>query len=406
MSARRGIDSWRGLTEGSSGAAAIRRYRPAREDWYDTSWNPTAGCSGVSPGCHNCWAMRVAGQLARMGGATAARYTGLTRMERAGPVWTGVIRVRDDLLTWPLYRRQPRRIAVSLMSDLFHEALTTATIDLVHAVIAVAHWHTFLVLTKRSQRMRDYYSDPQTPCRIAEEIDRWASESSPNGGSPAVSARGTAVPTILTSIRSTGRARTVSTPPHWIVGFSRVRYATPGATSSAVRPVGLEPWPLPNLWPGVSVEDQSRIGRIGDLLKMPAAMRWVCFEPLLDRVMPEAIPAGDGYFDCLAGRHYAIDGRGRVVAIEGPRWPPLDWVVAGGEIGVGARPVQPDWLRALRDQCFAARVPFFFRQWGEWAPGSGEEPTRTLVRVGKRAAGRLLDGRSWDQIPEAVPSDE
>jgi protein gp37 len=90
-----------------------------------------------------------------MGGATAARYAELTRMERAGPVWTGEIRIRSDLLTWPLFCRRPRRIAIGLMSDLFHEMLTTATIDLLHAVIAVAHWHTFLVLTKRSRRMRE-----------------------------------------------------------------------------------------------------------------------------------------------------------------------------------------------------------------------------------------------------------
>ncbi len=349
--------------------------------------------------------MRVAAQLARMGGATAARYTGLTRMERAGPVWTGEIRVREDLLTWPLFRRQPRRIAVSLMSDLFHEVLTTASIDLVHAVIAVAHWHTFLVLTKRSRRMREYYGNPETPRRIADEITRLSSEILPSGGSGARPAMGTVSPAIPTSTRRSGRERTVSTPRHWIVGFSRVKYGTPRATPAAVRPVRLEPWPLPNLWPGVSVEDQSRIERIGDLLKTPAAARWVCFEPLLDRVMPEAVPAGDGYFDSLAGGHYAIDGRGRAVTIEGPAWQPLDWVVAGGEIGVAARPTHPDWLRVLRDQCIAAGVPFFFRQWGEWAPAPADGLAQTVVRLGKRAAGRLLDGHSWDEMPGAALSD-
>jgi hypothetical protein len=249
--------------------------------------------------------------------------------------------------------------------------------------------------------MREYYGDSETPRRIAEEITRLSSKILPTDGTRT---RAATLPT-LPGVRRTGRARTIGPPRHWISGFSRVRYATPGATPSAVRPVGLEPWPLPNLWLGVSVEDQSRIGRIGDLLKMPAAIRWVCFEPLLDRVMPDAVPAGDGYFDCLAGGHYAIDGRGRRIAIEGAAWRPLDWVVAGGEIGVGARPTHPDRFRSLRDQCIAAGVPFFFRQWGEWAPGPGEEPTRTLVRVGKRAAGRLLDGRSWDEIPGAVRPD-
>jgi protein gp37 len=406
VSAPRGKNIWRSLTAGASTAAGIGRYRPAREDWYDISWNPIAGCSAVSPGCDNCWAMRVAAQLARMGGSTAARYTGLTRMDRTGPVWTGEIRVRDDLLSWPLFRRQPRRIAVSLMSDLFHEVLTTATIDLVHAVIAVAHWHTFLVLTKRSRRMREYYGNPETPRRIAEEIDRLSTEILPSGGSGTRAAAGTVAPAIPTSTRRSGRGRTVSTPRHWIVGFSRVKYGTPSTTPAETRPVGLEPWPLPNLWPGVSVEDQSRIERIGDLLKTPAAARWVCFEPLLDQVMPEALPAGDGYFDTLAGGHYAIDGRGRAVATEGPAWQSLDWVVAGGEIGVGARPTHPDWLRGLRDQCIVAGVPFFFRQWGEWAPARGERPAQTVVRVGKRAAGRLLDGRSWDEMPGAAPPDK
>jgi hypothetical protein len=177
-------------------------------------------------------------------------------------------RVRDDLLSWPLFRRQPRRTAVSLMSDLFHEALT-ATIDLVHAVIAVAHWHTFLVLTKRSRRMREYYGNPETPRRVAEEIDRLSSEILPSGRSASSAAAGTVALSIPTSTRRSGRGRTVRTPRHWIVGFSRVTYGTPSATPAAIRPVGLEPWPLANLWPGVSVEDQSRIERIGDCSKRP-----------------------------------------------------------------------------------------------------------------------------------------
>jgi protein gp37 len=344
--------------------------------------------------------MRVAARLARTGATTGARYAGLTRRERSGPVWTGEIRVRGDLLTWPLFRRQPRRIAVDLMSDLFHEALTTATIDLLHAVIAVAHWHTFLVLTKRSRRMGEYYNDPETPRRIAEEINKLSSALLPTGSSRPAPAARSAISALRPRISGAGRGRSASVLRHWMVGFSRVRYGTPTVVPEGSRPVGLEPWPLPNLWPGVSIEDQDRIGRVRDLLKMPAATRWVCFEPLLDRVMPKAVPVADGYFDCLAGGHYAVDGRGRAVAIDGPAWQPLDWVVAGGEIGTGARPTHPDWLRMLRDQCVAAGVPFFFRQWGEWAPG--ERPAQTLVRAGKRAAGRLLDGRSWDEMPEAV----
>jgi protein gp37 len=122
--------------------------------------------------------------------------------------------------------------------------------------------------------------------------------------------------------------------------------------------------------------------------------------------MPEAVPAGDGYFDTLAGGHYAIDGRGRAVGIEGLAWQPLDWVGRRGRDRSRGPPDAPDWLRVLRDRCIATGGPFFFRQWGEWAPASGERPAQTVVRVGKRVAGRLLDGRSWDEMPGAVPLEE
>ena len=124
--------------------------------------------------------------------------------------------------------------------------------------------------------------------------------------------------------------------------------------------------------------------RVGDLLEIPAAARWVCFKSLLGRVMPESAPVGDGYFDSLfdslAGGHYTIDGRGRAVAIDGPERQPLDWVVAGGEIGAGARPTRPDWLRVLRDHCVAAGIPFFFRQWRVGSGAGGEARSNSSSR--------------------------
>ena len=329
-------------------------------EWFDATWNPTAGCSLYSPGCERCYAMRIAARLARMGGKTGARYAGLTTAERTGPIWTGEIRVAEDLLAWPLLRRRPRRIAVNLMSDLFHENLATATVDLLHAVMRAAHWHQFLVLTKRAARMRAYYNDPETPHRIADKFVLLSSLILPVPG------------------RRGGSSRRVD---------------------QAMRPAGLEPWPLPNLWLGVSVEDQDRMARVSDLLQTPAAMRWVCFEPLLDPVRPEAVRDGDRYFDALAGSHYVVDGRGRTVLVEGPAWRALDWVVTGGEIGAGARPMHPQWVRNLRDKCITTGVAFFFRQWGEWAPASSDPLDPTMIRAGKRAAGRLLDGRTWNEIP-------
>jgi protein gp37 len=270
------------------------------------------------------------------------------------------MRVAEDLLPWPLFRRRPRRIAVNIMSDLFHENLATATVDLLHTVMGAAHWHRFLVLTKRAQRMRAYYNDPETPHRIAQKFE------------------------LLSSV---------------ILPVSGRRRRSLRRADSAICPAGLDRWPLPNLWLGVSVEDQDRIVRVRDLLQTTAAMRWVCFEPLLDRVSPEAVPVGDRYFDAFAGSHYSVDGRGRIYSVEGPAWRPLDWVVTGGEIGTGARPMHPHWVRALRDKCVARGIPFFFRQWGEWAPVSEDRSGQTMTRVGKRAAGRVLDGRTWDEIP-------
>jgi protein gp37 len=343
----------------TSGGAAGGPEPAAPEEWYDATWNPIVGCSELSPGCDHCDALRAAVQLARMGGRTGPRFAGLARLEPAGPVWAGEIRLRDDLLTWPLIRTQPRRILVAQLSDLFHENLATAAIDRLHAVMFSAHWHRFLVLSKRSRRMTAYYADPDTPRRVAFEVAR--------------------LPASLPPPSRTGRAR-----------LRRKGPASP-----------LTVWPLPNLWAGVSVEDEVQLARISDLLEMPAAWRWVCFEPLLGPVRPDAVPAGEAYFDALRGRHFRLDGRGRGIAVAGPPWRPLDWVVVGGETGASARPTRPAWVRVVRDLCSAAQVPFFFKRWGEWAPGANDAEPR-MTRIGRRAAGRLLDGRSWNEVPAAL----
>lgn len=147
-------------------------------------------------------------------------------------------------------------------------------------------------------------------------------------------------------------------------------------------------WPLPNVWLGVSVEDQKRAGlRIPALIDTPAAVRWLSCEPLL------------GPID--------LDRTDKDALVDGG----IDWVVVGGESGPGARPMHPEWARQLRDRCTASSVPFFFKQWGEWAPRctlalcghpcscdgiNASHPTE-LKRVGKKAAGRRLDGRTWDE---------
>ena len=161
----RGDIGWPGgLSFGSEArSAGVGRARSAPTDWYDVTWNPTVGCSAASPACDHCHALRTISQLARMAGKGGARYAGLTTMRRSRLEWTGEIRAQTDLSTWPLLQRTSRRILVASTSDLFHEKLAVETIDALHAVIAVAHWHRFLVLTKRADRMRVYYADPQTP---------------------------------------------------------------------------------------------------------------------------------------------------------------------------------------------------------------------------------------------------
>lgn len=164
--------------------------------------------------------------------------------------------------------------------------------------------------------------------------------------------------------------------------------------------------PLPNVWIGVSVEDQASADeRIPLLLQTPAAVRWISAEPLLGAVDVSR------FLEFYSGPGDAFR---------------LDWVVAGGESGPHARPMHPDWVRSLRDQCKAASAQFMFKQWGEWVPDdyqtvmpSGATPHRcdiaidgrvfdhmpawidtvVMMRPGKKAAGRLLDGRTWDGYP-------
>jgi protein gp37 len=360
-------DSRRGAGEGR---------RSGSEHWYDATWNPTVGCSAGSPGCDRCTALRTVAELARIGGKSGARYAGIARTAPGAAAWTGAIVVHADLLTWPLFRREASRVLVGSLSDLFHERLAAATLDRIHAVIALADWHRFLVLTKRARRMREYYSDTQTPHRIAVEIDRL-------GIALLERREGDAAP---------GGARLWR---RWRTALGHVlRRSAPAGD-----PIGLEAWPLPNLFPGVSVEDEARLGRVADLAQMPAAMRWACFEPLLGPVRIDSVPVDGGYFDALLGLHCARGAGSRVLPIAGRFWPALDWVAAGGEVGRGARAASPDWVRRLRDRCAEAGVPFFFNQWGEWAPAPEDGYGERMVRVGRRAAGRLVDGRSWDLLP-------
>ncbi|MGD9644283.1 MAG: DUF5131 family protein [Pirellulales bacterium] len=358
-------------------------------EWTDATWNPTRGCSRVSPGCANCYAEREAHRHDHPGGA----YEGLTKQTKAGPRWTGRVIAAKHKLFEPLTWKRPRRIFVNSMSDLFHEDLPDDAIVDAFAVMAMNPRHTFQVLTKRADRMRKWFFLVRDGFETARRV-----------GLRALDFTCQFVADGLTFTSSTGKID------------------RDGSTL---------PWPLPNVWLGVSVENQEWADkRVPDLLETPAAVRFLSCEPVLGPIdLANIRLPGAGFIDALEGLGH--DG----TEMDGYAYPALDWVIAGGESGPGARPMHPDWARTLRDQCAGAEIPFFFKQWGEWLPGDQEPPAlaphsldkqhirwidvaggvhkiglvqkvegHTLtMRVGKKAAGRLLDGRQHNEFPQPVP---
>ncbi len=225
----------------------------------EETWNPTTGCTKVSPGCAHCWAERMARRLQGIGQPRYARGFAVT--------------THEDLLEKPLHWVKPRLVYVSFMGDLFHDEVPDEFIARVFDVMARCPDHRFHLLTKRPERL----------ARIGPRL----------------------------------------------------------------------PWPS-NVWAGVTVEDTAHQWRADLLRRVPAAVRYLVFEPLLG-------PVDD------------LDLRD------------IDWVILGGESGPGARPLHVDWVRSVRDQCIAAGVPFYFKQWGG---------------VRRKDAGRELDGRLWTQRPQ------
>ncbi len=305
------------------------------------TWNPIIGCSKASDGCKNCYAERMAGRLAHMPGA----YEYSNVVSSNPTKWNGKTQLVQSALDKPLRWKKPRVIFVCSMGDLFHEDTDYLTIRKVFEVMEQCPQHIFIVLTKRAQRMF-HYSEV-----LLQE-------------------------------------------------------------------------PLPNVWLGVTAENQQTANeRLPYLIKTPAAVKLVSVEPML------------GAMDISMWFCSGYD--------EPPQDDVVDWVICGGESGPGARPMHPDWARSLRNQCRNAKVPFFFKQWGEWIPWEFDaqppfmnsqngrfEDGHTLKiidgktgdtaknwddgmwcidegfeqclfeKVGRKAAGNLLDGERWEQYPE------
>lgn len=238
-------------------------------EWTEATWNPVVGCTIISPGCTNCYAMRMARRLEAMG---QPKYAGTTRMSGGRPKWNGTIRLDEKSLALPATWKTGRMIFVNSMSDLFHEGVPLPFIRRVFKAMAASPQHTYQILTKRGDRLEE----------ISPELD----------------------------------------------------------------------WPE-NVWMGVSVENADYLFRIDHLRRTGAAVKFLSLEPLLG-------PLDDLN---LAG---------------------IGWVIAGGESGPGARPMDPEWVRSIRDQCRLSGVAFHFKQWGG---------------VNKKKTGRILDNRTWDEFP-------
>ncbi len=156
-------------------------------------------------------------------------------------------------------------------------------------------------------------------------------------------------------------------------------------------------WPA-NVWIGTTVENQAMADqRIPELLNVPAAVRFLSCEPLLGHIDLSGRTVDGVWID----PEYATLDPGLSEIVEDEGWP-IHWVIAGGESGPHARPMQPSWARALRNQCTAAGVPFLFKQWGQWGPKPDYMQGAPMIKRSKFANGRELDGRTWDEYPEVT----
>lgn len=353
---------------------------PTKIEWCTETWNPITGCSPISEGCEHCYAARM-----------AQRLKGRCGYDKDEPF---KVTSHAAKIAMPLRWNKPRMIFVCSMGDLFHDEVFTLEspfddpnvdhaldsflirtdwpmLDAIMTVMERAKHHTFLILTKRPENMLKYFKAVQkSKQEYADAFQKCPTEAMRN--SPAAKV----------------------------------------ARFEAENPVPS------NIWLGVTAENQQRADeRIPILLETPAKVRFVSVEPMLG-------PVDLNKKECICSTWR----KGHTIGTY------LDWVICGGETGPGSRPMHPDWVRSLRDQCQAAEVPFFFKSWGDWievCENSAPDPLDLpyfhqqkvhetgqrnrifgdfsgvdslngwsyMVRVGKKRAGRELDGRTWDEYP-------
>lgn len=251
-------------------------------EWTDATWNPVAGCSIISAGCKNCYAMEMARRLQAM---NIEKYKGLTRKSGNRTIWKGIVREDHASLEVPLRWKKPKKIFVNSMSDLFHDGVSDAFIEKVWNVMRATPRHHYQILTKRPERMAAVLRN--------------------------------------------------------IIGHV-----------------------LPNVWLGTSIEDADAVHRVEALRAVPAAIRFISFEPLIGSV-------------------------GRVDLSN------IHWAIVGGESGRRARKVEEAWIDEIYDLCEQYETTFFFKQWGAWGKDN--------KRRSKKANGREYRGRVWDDMPNTAP---
>ena len=297
--------------------------------WTDETWNPLTGCTPVSEGCVNCY----------------AEACSKGRLKRFYPNGFHKIQLHPDRLDEPLHRKKPTKIFVCSMSDLFHEDVPDEFIDRVFAVMALAQKHTFMVLTKRADRMHKYFNKTKLSYVTGKHY---------------------------------GVALCFGESDH---NRTTVQLKTHSNGSS---------FPLPNVWLGVTVENKKNDWRINYLLQTPAAKRFVSYEPALGPIKLRLSP-GRRRVICPACKSERWQGLGNCsrCGAEAPKG--IDWVIAGGETGPGARVCDEDWVQSVYEQCQSVGVPFFFKQ-----TGAVFTPTRKVLDM-SNINHRTIINNHWEK---------
>lgn len=286
------------------------------------TWNPVRGCRNKSEGCRNCYAKAQAARIIRMGKGKPTPYDGLVRVVGGEPQWTGEIALDAARLADPLRWREPSTVFVDSMADLFYDARPDEHIAAVFGVMAACPQHTFIVLTKYTERARRWFDWLRGPSEDTFTMRQRGICAAPNTSRALLDA----------AYEYLGKARKPELDAAW--------------RSPAIEN---DPWPLSNVWLGVSVENRDALHRLDDLRAIPSMVRMVSAEPLLEDLG-------------------TVDLRG------------IGWWIVGCESGPGARPCGVEWLRSMRDQCAEAGVPFFLKQ------AVADVPTTRAVYPSKHAA--------------------